>query len=274
MNKVKCVNGHFFDSDRFESCPICGAEVGAVVKAAPPTPARVADKISSTTPLLETDSPVSPELSGTEKAEVVKESPIDELAPTEMHRQEDQSPEEGIVPGEKVIQETLQQSETDQSIRPQRGTTTFSQDSLRKAVEATASTRVSALPKTVAYYDFDAVEPPVGWLVCVKGEYIGRAFECTVGRNRIGRSQDMEINLANDLTVTREVQAIIIFDPKKKQFFIQAGTGDGLVYLNGEMVFSHELLAPYDVISLGKTEFIFLPLCGEKFSWDKYIKEG
>ena len=25
MKKIKCVNGHFFDQERFSSCPICGA---------------------------------------------------------------------------------------------------------------------------------------------------------------------------------------------------------------------------------------------------------
>ena len=31
MKKVKCSNGHFFDADRFATCPSCGAEpVGQV----------------------------------------------------------------------------------------------------------------------------------------------------------------------------------------------------------------------------------------------------
>lgn len=270
MNKVKCLNGHFFDADRFKTCPICGAEVGTVVKVEPL--AKPADKISSTTPILEVNQFVSTDSPASDKAEnpLLK---LDELKPTETLRPENPAPEVEITHGEERSLQKPQQSVTRPSTLHSDAAVS-SEDSLRKAVEATASTRASALPKTVAYYDFDAVEPPVGWLVCVKGEYIGRAFECKAGRNRIGRNQDMEINLADDLTVTRDAQAIIIYEPKKKQFFIQAGTGDGLVYLNGEIVFSHEPLASYDVISLGKTEFIFYPLCGEKFSWDEYIKEG
>lgn len=263
MNKVKCSNGHFFDADRFESCPICGAEASAAVKVE--TPATTADRIPSTTPLLEAEQSLSSEVPISE--EMGKIAPLEKLHPENSGLKEDSIPE-------KVIQNKSQQPVTSTPALPQSGVAPSSGDLLRKAVEATASTRTSALPKTVAYYDFDTVEPPVGWLICVKGEYIGHTFECKTGRNRIGRNQDMEINLADDLTVTREAQAIIIYEPKKRQFFIQVGAGDGLVYLNGEMVFSHEPLAPYDMLSLGKTDFIFLPLCGEKFSWDEYIKEG
>ena len=49
MKKVKCSNGHFFDADRFATCPSCGAEpVGQV---SVPSDRPIAQP-SSTQPLL------------------------------------------------------------------------------------------------------------------------------------------------------------------------------------------------------------------------------
>ena len=145
---------------------------------------------------------------------------------------------------------------------------------LQSAVKNTASTLPSPLPKTVAYYDFDDAIPPVGWLVCVKGTYIGHAFECRTGRNRIGRNPDLDISLTEDKSISREPHAILIYEPKERKFFIQAGSSDGLVYHNGSLLFGHQELSLYDRISLGKAEFIFLPLCGNQFTWDDYMPEG
>lgn len=115
--------------------------------------------------------------------------------------------------------------------------------------------------------------PPVGWLVCVKGQYLGQAFMCKAGRNKIGRGVNMEINLQEERSINRNVHAAIIYEPIQRQFFIQAGSGDGLTYLNGNLVFSHEALHPYDKIVVGKLEFVFLPLCGERFTWNDYMTE-
>jgi hypothetical protein len=31
------------------------------------------------------------------------------------------------------------------------------------------------------------------------------------------------------------------------------------------------LLKPFDVIEMGRTRLLFVPLCGEKFHWDKHV---
>jgi len=46
------------------------------------------------------------------------------------------------------------------------------------------------------------------------------------------------------------------------------GNSRSLSYVNHELVFTHEELHAYDRITLGKAEFLFLPLCGERFDWD------
>lgn len=146
-------------------------------------------------------------------------------------------------------------------------------DFLKKAVDSTNSTIDSPLPNTIAYFGAEEIDPPVAWLVCIKGAYLGCAFECRAGRNKIGRGFEMDINLEKDLKVTREVNALLVYEPIKKLFFIQAGLGNGLVYCNDEIVMTFTSLKAHDHIMVGDSEFVFIPLCGERFSWENYIRE-
>jgi hypothetical protein len=40
-----------------------------------------------------------------------------------------------------------------------------------------------------------------------------------------------------------------------------------LVYLNDEEVLTPVEVAPYDRIELGETVLLFIPFCGERFTW-------
>lgn len=132
----------------------------------------------------------------------------------------------------------------------------------------------SASGKTVAYYDTpDNKEPVAGWLVCVKGSYVGESFELHSGKNHIGRSLNMTVALAKEKTVSREKHATITFDPVAKQFFLQAGDSSGLTYLNGKLLLVPDTLKKYDLITLGECSLIFVPLCGENFDWDKILSK-
>ena len=145
---------------------------------------------------------------------------------------------------------------------------------LQQAVAAVTSHSASEDAKTVAFYDFGNEESPlVGWLVCVKGEYLGQGFELKSGQNYIGRAQNMSIALARESSVSRHRHANIIFDPIKNVFYIQQGESSGLTYLNGELVMEHVQLNSYDIIRLGNAEFVFLPFCGDRFSWDNYMRK-
>lgn len=123
--------------------------------------------------------------------------------------------------------------------------------------------------KTVAFYNLsNDVEPVVGWLVGLKGEYKGVSFTLKSGRNYIGRSLNMDVALAKENTVSRDRHSIISFDPKQKKFFIQSGESRGLTYVNGELLMSFREINIYDVISLGACDLMFVPLCTDRFSWE------
>ena len=275
MNKVKCTNGHFFDADKFSCCPICGggmsgqSEPRKTVFSVEPSRKSRLDNVDKTA-LLEEDDPAVPQpVTGQangfnwrfwSKAPQT-EPPARDPAPQPLPISAVPQPEP-IVPS--VQPEPVPEPPVNQEREPA---------SLIQAVAATGYNKTSALPKTVAYYDLAEaeVEPPTAWLVCTKGVYQGQAFACKSGRNRVGRNPNCNINLINDNSITREAHAMIIYDPKQRVFYLQNGSGDGLVYLNGSLLFAHEQLSAYDQVQIGNAEFIFLPLCGERFAWEDHI---
>ena len=113
------------------------------------------------------------------------------------------------------------------------------------------------------------IDPVVGWLVCTKGPSRGRDYRIRSGRNGIGRSDAMDVKISGDDTVSRENHAFLVYEPRKRIFSIRPGDGRGLVYLNGEEVIQASDIKGYDVIELGETKLMFVPLCGEKFYWDQ-----
>ena len=117
------------------------------------------------------------------------------------------------------------------------------------------------------------IDPVVGWLVCIKGPSRGRDYRIRSGRNGIGRSDAMDVPIAGDDTVSRENHAFLVYEPRKRSFSIRPGDGRGLVYLNGEEVIQASDIKNYDIIELGETQLLFVPLCGEKFHWDQGKEE-
>jgi hypothetical protein len=78
----------------------------------------------------------------------------------------------------------------------------------------------------------------------------------------------MHIRIIGDNTISRRNHAVIVYDPKKRNFFLLPGDASGLAYHNNEAVYSPVELTAYDVIQLGRSKFIFIPLCGSHFEWE------
>ncbi len=114
-------------------------------------------------------------------------------------------------------------------------------------------------------------EPVVGWLVAISGVHFGESFQIYVGKNTIGRSQGNKIVLGLDNGVSRENHATIIYEPKRREFYLQSGNSDGLIYLNDSFVNGSEILKAKDTLEIGATKLIFIPLCGTDFSWEQYM---
>ena len=118
-----------------------------------------------------------------------------------------------------------------------------------------------------------ASDPVVGWLVCVKGVHFGESFCIGTGKNSIGRNSDNRIVVWADKTVSRVKHALIVYEPKKKQFYLQPGDSSGLTYLNDEYITESKIMKAHDVVELGESKFVFIPLCGDNFSWEDYLSK-
>ena len=76
-----------------------------------------------------------------------------------------------------------------------------------------------------------------------------------------------------DSPSARSCVAAIMFDAKASTFSIISGDSDSLCYVNGEALYERKVLVGYEQIELGDSErnmFVFVPLCGEQFSWISY----
>jgi len=122
--------------------------------------------------------------------------------------------------------------------------------------------------KTVALVkDKLGFEPVVGWLVVLEGKEKGRDYRIQTDNNFIGRSSKMDICIEGDDTITRDNHATVSFDSREKFFYLSPGDGKAIVRINDKALFGTAKLEPYDVIEVGKTKLIFVPLCSEKFEW-------
>lgn len=113
------------------------------------------------------------------------------------------------------------------------------------------------------------LSPVVGWLVCIQGPSKGKDYKIHAENNYIGRSQSMDICITGDTTISRENHAILAYDTREKLFYFAPGSGRGIVRLNGRAVLMMTELHAYDKIEIGKSILLFVPLCGESFSWEE-----
>jgi len=269
VNKTKCENGHFFNLSKFDCCPICGGRAVGITdigKSAKPSQysrksgLREMDKTERLDDINSGGAPDSGKAGGI-KWQFDK--------PKSERREPDDQKEDKPVPNGNEDRKTTEKN-TEQTA--QASGTGSGESGLSQAVQSTGSGRFSALPPTVAHHDFpEGAEPPTGWLVCTKGAHRGEAFACFKGRNKIGRNPDNRIIPIREESITRKSHAIITYEPVGRKFYLENGEGDKLVYHNGELLFSHthKELQAYDQVRLENAVFVFIPLCGERFSWDE-----
>ncbi|HEV7734099.1 MAG TPA: FHA domain-containing protein [Candidatus Binatia bacterium] len=112
-----------------------------------------------------------------------------------------------------------------------------------------------------------AVDPVVGWLVCIAGADRGRDFRLRSARTTIGRGLQMDVCIQGDPAVSRDTHAIVHFDTATAAFALQPGSGRRPVWVNGEDLVASATLAAWDVVTLGDTHLLFVPLCGARFGW-------
>lgn len=108
----------------------------------------------------------------------------------------------------------------------------------------------------------------VGWLTVIDGPGRGASREVYYGGNTIGRAPEQRIVLDfGDGTIGR-LAAVIRFDHKTNAYYLVAEHSVNNVYVNDDIVLGNVQLAAHDRIQIGETTLLFVPLCGDGFSWD------
>ena len=117
-------------------------------------------------------------------------------------------------------------------------------------------------------------DPVVGWLVCIEGAEKGKDYRLLGRINTIGRGEKSDVRIQGDPTISHVNHARVGYGEKNNRFNLLPGDGRNIVYLNDEEVFSPMPLKAYDLIDFGETKLIFIPLCGEQFTWTPEPGEG
>ncbi|MEG1547323.1 MAG: FHA domain-containing protein [Clostridia bacterium] len=126
----------------------------------------------------------------------------------------------------------------------------------------------SAIDKTIRVIVKETgIDPVTGWLVCVDGSDKGCDYRLHGGNNFIGRSPEMDICIKGDESISAMNHASVSYDFRHKNYYIAMGTGKEIVYVNDEPLSGTRTLIRFDKIEIGGTTLLFVPLCGEDFSW-------
>lgn len=110
-------------------------------------------------------------------------------------------------------------------------------------------------------------DPVVGWLVCIDGATKGRDYRIHSQCNYIGRNANMDISIPEDPHISGENSAQINY--VDRTFSFGPVQGRNAVRINGKPVFNVEKIEAYDVLTVGTTKLLFVPLCGDRFDWNE-----
>lgn len=289
MRAVRCSNGHWYDSEAYEKCPHCGQEQGVKLtnssneikenkkgfslfqKGKKKRESTITEKVPN-----EKSKPVSKErvvMSATND-EITEQffADIDDDKTMSMFEANEMSAsKENIIEVERTKEKSFPAKQISNS------------EPLVEAVQ-----RVSAMDegKTLSYFNamtaqkeassasekiINTSDPVVGWLVAISGMHLGESFQLYAGKNTIGRSSNNKITIGLDKSISRDNHVTIIYEPKRREFYLQSGNSEGLTYLNDSFVNGSHLIYKNDIVEIGATKLIFIPLCGVDFSWEQYM---
>ncbi len=284
MKAIRCSNGHWYDSETYDKCPHCGQPNTVTQSHSEETvkerrkgfslfkkgkknktdtaPVVIEDKAASVSTAKGPSSATHDEVTERFFADIDDDKTMSMFAPSD-------------------TSSAVVISGTNETPRGEIKKKTTSEP-LAAAVQ-----RVSAMDegKTLSYFNAmtnqsdangttnsnKASEPVVGWLVAISGVHFGESFQLYVGKNTIGRSGENKVVLGLDQSVSRDNHATIIYEPKRREFYLQSGNSDGLIYLNDSFVNGSQIMKEKDTLEIGSTKLIFIPLCGTGFSWEQYM---
>lgn len=112
-------------------------------------------------------------------------------------------------------------------------------------------------------------DPVVGWLVIVGGPGLGAFRPIFEGNNTLGRapSQRIPVDFGDD-TISSEEQAYIRYDSADRTFLLVPNLAKtNVVAVNDRKPTGAVELSAMDLITMGRTQLVFVPFCGADFDW-------
>lgn len=110
--------------------------------------------------------------------------------------------------------------------------------------------------------------PVVGWLVAMNGPCAGTDYRLHAGYNFIGRDRG-DICIHGDPAISKEKDSCINYDQRGRAFYLTHENGINQTLLNNRSVMREAAeLYQYDIVTIGQTNFLFMPLCGRNFNWN------
>ena len=111
-------------------------------------------------------------------------------------------------------------------------------------------------------------DPPVGWLVVVRGPGKGSVLTLGNGMNVLGRGPDVRVRIDfGDDTIGRANHARVAYEPRQRRYLLNHGDGSNLTYLNGKVVMGATEIESGAMIELGETTLRFQAFCSTDFDW-------
>ena len=226
MKLVRCTHGHFYDADKYSSCPHCESISTGT------EPLRIEDRSSI---------PVGSWSNGTTDRQYETGEDVTESIPRDFVNYPSGSSSDNV--------------------------------NQRASGKADADDGEVTVPDWAIQFDDDhkvtasGFALVAGWLVCIEGPGYGRSYEIHPGRNTIGRNARNDISLSGDDSVSRSNHAVIIYEPRRRNYYVQSGDAHELAYCNGEVILGSRTLSDRDTISLGRSRLLFVPLCNASFDW-------
>ncbi|MBQ7542919.1 MAG: hypothetical protein IJT44_11580 [Clostridia bacterium] len=266
-NLSRCPNGHFYDPAKFDVCPHCETTKDINVTQIDWTLDRSDASFGTSFGQID-DNAISASID--RLADNAALTPSAAESRTVFEAQDDfpmtvpldtpKATDDAAFSEQWAGELSVQQNEPDTpAARPAKQTSPF--------VGGYARTQDDSM--TIQYYQKTlGTEPVVGWLVCVKGVHRGEDFRIKAGRNFLGRGGSMDICLSGDTAVSREKHLIVTYDPKHNMFFAQPGDTSILSYLNDKPLLEVTTLNAGDKLSAGESDLIFVPFCGELYTWE------
>ena len=240
MKLTKCENGHYYDADKFSSCPHCsqGGEAGTVPFAF--------NGGGGESPFHNPGFDGSDAVTGAFVPGAVQSTPVSFSA------------------GDDNVTVAAPQNLKMEEAADEGKTQAFFNWT---AAKNAGDMQQSPVFKSEGQILRETVNPVVGWLVCIEGSNYGKSFNLYSGKNFIGRDPGMDVCLPGDTSISRIKHAVIVYEPKKRQFFTYPGESHELFYCNDKVVLTSMWLSDRDVITIGQTRLVFVPFCDVSFGW-------